>query len=71
MARINALVKKPTSALEHAIDQGPIVAVTTRGFIQMRGGLPNVVDGEVIGGIGGSFDTPSTMSRLLKPGSLR
>jgi glc operon protein GlcG len=31
--------------------------LTTRGFIEMKGGLPIVVDGEVIGAVGASFDT--------------
>jgi len=57
-ARTAALFKKPSAALEDAIDHGRIAAVTARGFIEMKGGLPIVVDGEVIGAIGASFDTP-------------
>jgi glc operon protein GlcG len=57
-ARTAALFKKPTAALESAINQGRIAAVTARDFIEMQGGLPIVVDGQVIGGIGASFDTP-------------
>jgi len=34
------------------------VAVTAPGFVEMQGGLPIVVDGEVICAIGASFDTP-------------
>jgi len=58
-ARTAALFKKPTAALERAINQGRIAAVTARDFIEMQGGLPIVVDGQVIGGIGASFDTPA------------
>jgi glc operon protein GlcG len=57
-ARTAALFKKPSEALEDAINHGRIAAVTARGFIEMQGGLPIVVDGQVIGGIGASFDTP-------------
>jgi glc operon protein GlcG len=57
-ARTAALFKKPSQALEDAINHGRIAAVTARGFIEMQGGLPIVVDGQVIGGIGASFDTP-------------
>ena len=32
--------------------------LTAQGFTEMQGGLPIVVDGEVIGAIGASFDTP-------------
>ncbi|MBV8335532.1 MAG: heme-binding protein, partial [Alphaproteobacteria bacterium] len=54
-ARSAALFKKPTQALEEAINRGRYAAITARGFIEMQGGLPVVVDAEVIGGIGASF----------------
>jgi glc operon protein GlcG len=57
-ARTAALFKKPSQALEHAINHGRFAAVTARGFVEMQGGLPMVVDGEVIGAIRASFDTP-------------
>jgi glc operon protein GlcG len=36
-ARTAALFKKPSGALEDAIDHGRIAAVTARGFIEMKG----------------------------------
>ena len=57
-ARTAALFKKPSQALEDAINHGRIAAVTAGDFVEMQGGLPIVVDGQVIGGIGASFDTP-------------
>jgi glc operon protein GlcG len=57
-ARTAALFKKPSQALEDAINHGRIAAVTARGFTEMQGGLPIVIDGQVIGAIGASFDTP-------------
>lgn len=45
-------------ALEDSIDHGRIAAVTAQGLTEMRGGLPIVADGEVIGAIGANFDTP-------------
>jgi glc operon protein GlcG len=56
-ARAAALFKKPTEALEDAINHGRTAAITAHDFIEMQGGLPIVVDGQVIGGIGASFDT--------------
>jgi uncharacterized protein GlcG (DUF336 family) len=51
--------KKPAAALESAINQGrnrrPHGA---RLFIEIQGGLPVIVDGQVIGGISASFDSP-------------
>jgi glc operon protein GlcG len=67
-ARTAALFKRPSQALEDAINHGRIAAVTARGFVEMQGGLPIVVDGEVIGGIGASFDTPDHDVEVAKAG---
>ena len=67
-ARSAALFKKPTQALEEAINHGRYAAITARGFIEMQGGLPVVVDGEVIGGIGASFAAPEEDARIAKAG---
>ena len=67
-ARSAALFKKPTEALEQAINQGRYAAITARGFIEMQGGLPVVVDGEVIGGIGASFATPRKTNKSPRQG---
>jgi glc operon protein GlcG len=67
-ARTAALFKKPSQALEDAIYHGRIAAVTARGFIEMQGGLPIVVDGQVIGGIGASFDTPEHDVKMAQAG---
>jgi glc operon protein GlcG len=67
-ARTAALFKKPSQALEDAINHGRIAAVTARGFIEMQGGLPIVVDGQVIGGIGASFDTPEHDVQIAQAG---
>src|ERR1700755_1054062 len=67
-ARTAALFKKPSQALEDAINHGRVAAVTARGFIEMQGGLPIVVDGQVIGGIGASFDTPEHDVQIAQAG---
>jgi glc operon protein GlcG len=67
-ARTAALFKKPTQALEDAINHGRLAAVTARDFIEMQGGLPIVVDGQVIGGIGASFDTPEHDVEIAQAG---
>src|ERR1700730_9740621 len=75
-ARTAALFKKPSEALEDAIDHGRIAAVTARGFIEMKGGLLIVVDGEVIGAIGASFaensrPPPRLVSQQDRPESMK
>jgi glc operon protein GlcG len=67
-ARTAALFKKPSQALEDAINHGRPAAITARGFIEMQGGLPIVVDGQVIGGIGASFDTPEHDVQIAQAG---
>src|SRR5271156_3088772 len=67
-ARTAALFKKPSQELEDAIGHGRIALVTARDFIEMQGGLPIVVDGQVIGGIGASFDTPDHDVKVAQAG---
>jgi glc operon protein GlcG len=45
-----------------------LAAVTAQGFTEMQGGLPIVVDGEVIGAIGASFDTPEHDVQIAQAG---
>ena len=67
-ARSAALFKKPTQDLEEAINHGRYAAITARGFVEMQGGLPVVVDGEVVGAIGASFATPQEDVRVARAG---
>lgn len=57
-ARAAALFKKPSADLENAIDGGRIAAVTARGFVEMKGGLPLTRFGRVVGAVGVSTATP-------------
>jgi glc operon protein GlcG len=67
-ARTAALFKKPSQALEDAINHGRVAAVTAHGFTEMQGGLPIVVDNDVVGAIGASFDTPEHDVQIAKAG---
>jgi uncharacterized protein GlcG (DUF336 family) len=62
------LFKKPNQALEDAINHGRLAAVTAQGFTEMQGGLPIVVDREVIGAIRASFDTPEHDVKIAQAG---
>ena len=66
-ARSAALFKKPTQDLEDAINHGRYAAITARGFIEMQGGIPVVMD-EVVGAIGASFATPDQDVRVARAG---
>jgi glc operon protein GlcG len=67
-ARTAALFKKPSQALEDAINHGRLAAVTAQGFTEMQGGIPIVVDNDVVGAIGASFDTPEHDVQIAKAG---
>lgn len=67
-ARTAALFKRPSQALEDAINNGRIAATTARGFVLMKGALPIIVDGQVIGAIGVSADTPDHDVQIAQAG---
>lgn len=57
-ARTSALFKRPSGDLENAINGGRQAAITA-GLLMMKGAQPIIVDGQVIGAIGVSADTPA------------
>ncbi len=67
-ARTAALFKKPSEDLEDAINHGRFAAVTAPGLVQMKGGLPIIIDGEVVGAVGASFDTPEHDVQIAQAG---
>ncbi|MCR0985522.1 GlcG/HbpS family heme-binding protein [Roseomonas populi] len=56
-ARTAAMFRRPTAAFEDAINGGRPAAITSR-FVMMAGGLPLLADGQVVGAVGVSADTP-------------
>lgn len=68
-ARAAAAFRKPTQALETAINQGRSAQLTAPGFVQMQGGLPLVVDHQVVGAIGVSADTPAHDQQIAEAGA--
>jgi glc operon protein GlcG len=67
-ARTAALFRKPTKTLEDAIRAGR-VALVTAGFVEMEGGVPLTVKGEVVGAIGASSAQPDWDSRIAAAGA--
>jgi glc operon protein GlcG len=68
-ARTAALFRRESGALEDAINDGRRPAVATaRGFVLMRGGVPIIVDGQLVGAIGVSADTPDHDEAIAKAG---
>ncbi|MFC7067966.1 GlcG/HbpS family heme-binding protein [Brucella rhizosphaerae] len=67
-ARTAALFRRESGALEDAINGPRPAAVTAQGFVMMRGGVPIIVDGKVVGAIGVSADTPDHDEQIAKAG---
>lgn len=51
-ARTAVLFKKPTRFFEEVIRNGRTAMVTIDGFVPLQGGVPILVDGQVVGGVG-------------------
>lgn len=68
-ARTAALFKRESGALEDAINGPRPAAVSARGFVLMRGGVPLTVKGQVVGAIGVSADTPDHDQQIAKAGA--
>ncbi|MCE4225437.1 heme-binding protein [Methylobacterium sp. C25] len=67
-ARTAALFRRPSGALEDAINGQRPAALSARGFVLMRGGLPISVNGRIVGAIGVSADTPDHDEVIAKAG---
>lgn len=68
-ARTAALFRRPSGALEDAINGNRPAVATARGFVLMRGGLPLVADGQIVGAIGVSADTPQHDEEIARAGA--
>lgn len=51
-ARTSALFKRPTKVFEDIINKGRTTMVALPDFTPLQGGIPIIIDGQVIGGIG-------------------
>lgn len=51
-ARTAALFRRPSAVLEDAVNKGRPALLSAEGYVFMQGGVPIVVNGEVIGAVG-------------------
>ena len=70
-ARTSALFKRPTKAFQDNIAAGGegLRTLAVEGVIPIEGGLPLVIDGKIVGGIGVSGGTPAQDGQCAKPGA--
>jgi len=67
-ARTAVIYKRPTKALEDALNSGQTAILTFPNTLPREGGLPIVVDGKVVGGIGVSGGKSSEDAQVAKAG---
>jgi glc operon protein GlcG len=67
-ARTAAMFAKPSKALEDAIHAGRTAAVTG-GFVEMSGGQPITLEGQVVGAIGVSSPQPDWDVQIAEAGA--
>lgn len=68
-ARTAALFRRESGALEDAINGNRPAVVTAQGYVLMRGGVPLIVNGEIVGAIGVSADTPDHDEQIARAGA--
>ena len=67
-ARTAVRFKRPTKALEDAVTKGRTVMLSLERVVLMEGGLPIVVDGRVVGGVGVSGVTSQQDAQVAAAG---
>lgn len=68
-ARTAAIFVRPSRVLEEQVKAGRIGALTLHGGVALIGGIPLTVDGEVVGAIGTSGETPDEDEAISIAGS--
>lgn len=68
-ARSAVAARRPTKVWEEALAAGRTAVLALPGLIPIEGGLPLVVDGQVVGGIGVSGGTAAQDGQVAKAGA--
>ena len=68
-ARTAAIFRRPSKEFEDQIRNGRVAALALPGATPLQGGIPIVVDGQVVGAIGVSGNTPQEDEDIAKVGA--
>jgi glc operon protein GlcG len=68
-ARTAAIFVRPSRELEEQVSGGRLGALALHGAVALTGGIPLVVDGEVVGAIGTSGETPDEDEQVSLAGA--
>ncbi len=67
-ARTAAIFRRPSREFEEQVRKGRVSAIALAGAVPLQGGLPIIVEGEVIGAIGVSGNTPQEDEDIAQAG---
>jgi uncharacterized protein GlcG (DUF336 family) len=65
-ARSAALFKRSTKVFEDALASGRLLVLGARGAVPLEGGIPLLIDGNIVGAIGISGETPEQDGQCAK-----
>ena len=68
-ARTAAIFRRPSKDFEDQIKQGRVAALALPGATPLQGGVPIILDGQVIGAIGVSGESPQEDEDVAKAGA--
>ena len=68
-ARTAAIFKRPTSAFEDKIKYGRPAMVALKDFTPLQGGVPIMFDGQIVGAVGVSGNSPQEDEEIAKVGA--
>src|ERR1044072_5735736 len=68
-ARTAAIFRRPSGVFEDQVKNGRIAALALPGAVALKGGVPIIVDGKVIGAVGVSGNSPQEDEDIAKVGA--
>ncbi|HET9270504.1 MAG TPA: heme-binding protein [Vicinamibacterales bacterium] len=68
-ARTAAIFRRPSKVFEDQIRDGRVAALALPGATPLQGGVPLLVDGQIVGAIGVSGNTPQEDEDIAKAGA--
>ena len=68
-ARTAAIFRRPSKVFEDQVREGRVAALALPGATPLQGGIPIVIDGQVVGAIGVSGNTPQEDEDIAKAGA--
>jgi len=68
-ARTAAIYRRPSKVFEDQVRNGRVSALALHGAVALQGGVPILVDGQVIGAIGVSGETPQQDEDIAMSGA--